>query len=251
MPTDTSSGQDSRRSSVSESEIAHFSALAEDWWNPRGPMAPLHAMNPLRTEWVSRHVAPLRKTSEQPLTLLDIGCGAGLASEAYAKLGFDTIGIDASAAGILAAETHLAEHPLPSEAALLSYRNGSAEDLVAEGAQFDVVNALEVIEHVNDPQDFLIMLATLTKPGGMVAVSTLNRTPRSFAVAKLGAEYLLRMLPVGTHDWKKFIKPDELAAMARRAGLRMLDIAGMSYVPFEWRETRDTGINYIAIFRKD
>jgi len=250
MPTETSPGQDFRRSSVSESEIAHFSALAEDWWNPRGPMAPLHAMNPLRTEWVSRHVAPLRNASSGPLSLLDIGCGAGLASEAYAKLGFETLGIDASVAGIRAAEAHLAQHPLPPEAAPLSYRNGSAEDLVAEGARFDVVNALEVIEHVNDPQDFLIMLATLTKPGGMVAVSTLNRTPRSFAVAKLGAEYLLRMLPVGTHDWKKFIKPEELAAMARNAGLRMTDIAGMSYIPPRWRTTRDTGVNYIAMFTK-
>ena len=238
-------------SSVSATEIAHFSALAEDWWNPKGAMRPLHAMNPLRTEWVQRHTLPLAQANPGPLSLLDIGCGAGLASEAYAKLGFETQGIDASVEAIRAAKAHLEQYPLPVGAATLSYRAGSAEDLVSEGARFDVVNALEVIEHVNDPQAFLKMLAELTRPGGMVAVSTMNRTPRSFVMAKLGAEYILRMLPVGTHDWKKFIKPAELAQMGRNAGLRMTDIAGMSFIPPKWRETRDTGINYIAIFTRD
>ncbi|EHH68524.1 bifunctional 2-polyprenyl-6-hydroxyphenol methylase/3-demethylubiquinol 3-O-methyltransferase UbiG [Gluconobacter morbifer] len=251
MATDSFSGTAFRRASVSETEIAHFSALAENWWNPRGPMAPLHAMNPLRTQWVQKHTIALAATRGEPLSLLDIGCGAGLASEAYAKLGFNTLGIDASEAAIRAAETHVNDHPLPPGSGSLFYRCGSAEDLVDERARFDVVNALEIIEHVNDPQEFLNMLSTLTTPGGMVAVSTMNRTPRSFAMAKIGAEYLLRMLPVGTHDWKKFIRPEDLAAMARRAGLRMTDIAGMSYLPPRWRITRDTGVNYIAMFRKD
>nr|WP_294916727.1 bifunctional 2-polyprenyl-6-hydroxyphenol methylase/3-demethylubiquinol 3-O-methyltransferase UbiG [uncultured Neokomagataea sp.] len=237
--------------SVSEDEIAHFSALARDWWNPRGPMAPLHAMNPLRTEWVAERIAPLQTARGARLSLLDIGCGAGLASEAFAKLGFNTLGLDASAAGIEAAKTHLTEHPLPESAAALSYRNGSAETLVEEGQQFDVISALEVIEHVTDPQAFLKLLADLTLPGGMIAVSTLNRTARSYAFAKFGAEYLLRLLPIGTHDWKKFIKPEELARMGRNAGLRMTDLAGMSYIPPKWRTTRDTGINYITIFTKD
>ncbi|GBR47944.1 bifunctional 2-polyprenyl-6-hydroxyphenol methylase/3-demethylubiquinol 3-O-methyltransferase UbiG [Neokomagataea thailandica] len=237
--------------SVSEDEIAHFSALAHDWWNPRGPMAPLHAMNPLRTEWVAERITPLQTARGACLSLLDIGCGAGLASEAFAKLGFNTLGLDASTAGIEAAKAHLIEHPLPESAAALSYRNGSAETLVEEGQQFDVISALEIIEHVTDPQAFLKLLADLTLPGGMIAVSTLNRTARSYAFAKFGAEYLLRLLPVGTHDWKKFIKPEELARMGRNAGLRMTDLAGMSYIPPKWRTTRDTGINYIAIFTKD
>ncbi|MFT8483076.1 MULTISPECIES: bifunctional 2-polyprenyl-6-hydroxyphenol methylase/3-demethylubiquinol 3-O-methyltransferase UbiG [Gluconobacter] len=250
MASETVSGSTSHRSSVSDSEIAHFSALAKDWWNPRGPMAPLHAMNPLRTDWVASRTTSLKPPEGKRLSLLDIGCGAGLASEAFAKLGFETLGLDASPDGIEAARAHQATYPLSPSAAPLIYRNGSAEDLVEEGAEFDVVSALEVIEHVNDPQDFLHMLATLTRPGGMIAVSTMSRTPRSFAMAKLGAEYLLRMLPVGTHDWKKFIKPEELAAMARNAGLRMTDIAGMSYLPPRWRTTRDTGVNYIAMFTK-
>ncbi|GBR54557.1 3-demethylubiquinone-9 3-methyltransferase [Neokomagataea thailandica NBRC 106555] len=237
--------------SVSQDEIAHFSALAHDWWNPRGPMAPLHAMNPLRTQWVADRIAPLQAARGERLSLLDIGCGAGIASEAYAKLGFDTLGLDASLEGIEAAKTHLAEEPLPASAAQITYRHGSAETLVEEGQKFDVVSALEVIEHVTDPQGFLHLLADLTLPGGMIAVSTLNRTARSYVVAKLGAEYILRLLPVGTHDWKKFIKPEELARMARNAGLRMTDVSGMSYIPPKWRATRDTGVNYITIFTKD
>jgi len=237
--------------SVSAREIGHFDALAKTWWEPKGGMRALHAMNPLRTNWVNTRIAPLQTARGGRLSLLDIGCGAGLASEAFAKLGHDVLGLDAAKEVIQAARAHLEANPLPQTAGPLAYRAGSAEDLVAEGAQFDVVTALEVIEHVNDPARFMKMLATLTRPGGMIAISTLSRTLRSFTVAKLGAEYLTRMLPIGTHDWRKFIKPEELSRMGRQAGLRMTDAAGMSFIPPHWRATRDTGVNYIAIFTKD
>ncbi|TPW35326.1 bifunctional 2-polyprenyl-6-hydroxyphenol methylase/3-demethylubiquinol 3-O-methyltransferase UbiG [Oecophyllibacter saccharovorans] len=240
---------DQAASSVVDEEIAHFNALAGEWWNPKGPMAPLHAMNPLRTDWVKQHAAPL--PAGRTSTLLDIGCGAGLASERYARIGFETLGVDASPDGIAAARHHLATHPLPSGSAPLSYHNGNAEDLVKAGETFDVVSALEIIEHVRNPQAFLQLLATLTRPGGYVAVSTLNRTLRSFLVAKLGAEYVMRFLEPGTHDWKKFIRPQELDRMARRSGLRLKTLSGFSFHPPHWVESRDTSINYIAMFVRD
>lgn len=242
-------------SSVSDKEIAQFSALAEAWWDPKGPMKPLHEMNPLRTNWINRRLTPLREGRGGRLSLLDIGCGAGLASESFALQGHDVLGLDASGPAIEAAKLHVDTHPLPASAGKLSYRHGSAEDLRDEGARFDVVTALEVIEHVTDPAAFLRLLAGLTKPGGMVAVSTLNRTVRSMLVAKIGAEYIARLLPRGTHDWSKFIRPEELARMARAAGLRMTDVSGMTYQPLPWpptwRATRDTAINYIAVFARD
>lgn len=238
-------------SSVSDREIAHFDQLAATWWDPKGSMRPLHEMNPMRTEWVDRHLQRLQSLRGGRIELLDVGCGAGLASEAFARMGHDVLGLDASGEGIRAAEVHLAAHPLPEGSGHLAYLHGNAESLAREGRSFDAISALEVIEHVNDPQAFLALLHSLTKPGGLVAISTLNRTLRSLAVAKIGAEYIARLLPVGTHDWQKFIRPDELHRMARNAGLRMIDVAGMSYRPMHWRITRDTSINYIAMFVRD
>lgn len=246
-----SSLSDRPASSVVDDEISQFGNLARDWWNPRGPMAPLHAMNPLRTSWIVRRLPSSLFREATPPTLLDIGCGAGLASERFATLGFKTLGVDASKDGIQAAKAHMNLHPLPPQAAPLDYLCGTAESLLEEGRQFDVVSALEVIEHVRDPQTFMSMLAGLARPGGHVAVSTMDRSLRSFLMAKLGAEYVLRLLPVGTHDWKKFIRPTELDGMARQAGLRLLDLKGLSYHPPRWQESHDTSINYIALFRKD
>ncbi|MCL1562816.1 bifunctional 2-polyprenyl-6-hydroxyphenol methylase/3-demethylubiquinol 3-O-methyltransferase UbiG [Parasaccharibacter sp. TMW 2.1886] len=247
----SSNGTGNGTSSVINDEIIQFSALAKDWWNPKGPMAPLHAMNPLRTSWIVRHLpASLFHLPELP-TLLDIGCGAGLASERFATLGFDTLGVDASEDGIQAARAHVALHPLPPQAAPLHYLCSSAETLLEEGRQFDVISALEIIEHVRDPQVFLSLLSGLAKPGGYVAISTMDRSLRSFLMAKLGAEYVLRLLPVGTHDWKKFIRPTELDSMARQVGLRLLDLKGLSFRPPHWQESHDTSINYIALFQKD
>jgi 2-polyprenyl-6-hydroxyphenyl methylase/3-demethylubiquinone-9 3-methyltransferase len=235
--------------SVSPEEIARFGALAAHWWDPKGPMRPLHQMNPLRVRWIDRQLVRLpKRAASDRLRLLDLGCGAGLASEALAARGHDVLGVDASEEAIAAARAHgsLASdgHRGPGR---LSYRCGSAESLVQEGLRFDAVIALEIIEHVTDPAAFLALLANLLEPGGVIVISTLNRTWRSLAAAKIGAEYLLRMLPVGTHDWKKFVTPAELGRHAGRAGLRVSDIAGMVPALGGWRESRDTAVNYIAL----
>ena len=230
--------------SVRADEIARFDALARRWWDPSGPMAPLHAMNPLRVGWIDRR---LRARSDEPGRVLDVGCGAGLAAEALARLGHDVLGIDAAGEAIRAAEAHAAGRGLP-----LAYRAAAAETLLAEGARFPAITALEVIEHVADPAAFLRVLAGLLQPGGLLFVSTLNRTARSLVVAKLGAEYVLRLLPRGTHDWRRFVTPAELDAAGRGAGLRTAAAAGMTFNPLtgRWRESRDLGVNYIAVLAR-
>lgn len=231
--------------SVSAEEIARFDALAGRWWDPDGPMRPLHRMNPLRVGWMQ---ARIKARLQGPVRLLDVGCGAGLAAEALARLGHDVLGLDAAGAAIEAARAHAEGQGLS-----LSYREGLAEELLAEGARFQVITALEVIEHVPDQGAFVATLAGLLEPGGLLFVSTLNRTRRSWLVAIAGAEYLLRWLPVGTHDWHRFVTPAELGLHMRGAGLRVADIAGMSMDPLGggWRTTRDMAVNYIAAAAKD
>lgn len=236
-------------SSVSPEEIARFGALAEKWWDPSGPMRPLHAMNDLRINWACRHL-PLQGRHSRRVRVLDIGCGAGLASEALAKAGHDVLGLDASANGIQAGRAHLENNPLPDGSGPLAYRVGSAEELVTEKRKFDAVIALEIIEHVTDPERFMTMLSDLAEPDGVVIVSTMNRTLKSLAVGKIGAEYLLRLLPVGTHTWRKFITPAELGRYARHANLSIQAIAGMVPSLSGWKESRNLDVNYIAAFRK-
>ncbi len=228
---------------ASTAEIARFDALAAQWWDPAGPMAALHAMNPLRVGWITARLPAPRLPSQG--TLLDVGCGAGLASEALARRGYAVLGIDAAGQALDAARAHAGALPIV-------YRQATTTDLVAEGRRFDAVTALEVIEHVPDPAGFMRDLAALLTPGGTLVVSTINRSARSLVVAKWGAEYVLRLLPVGTHDWRRFVTPRELARLGRGAGLRAVDSAGMTFAPLRqrWVLTRDLAVNYLMAFSR-
>ena len=226
--------------SLQDAEVAKFDALAAQWWDPAGPMGPLHAMNPLRVGWIARHLPAAT-------TLLDVGCGAGLAAEALARRGHSVTGIDLATEALAAAQRHADAAGLA-----ISYRHADTAILVAEGRRFGAVTALEVIEHVTDPAAFLRDLGRLVTPGGQVFISTLNRTVRSLMVAKFGAEYVLQLLPRGTHSWRRFVTPAELAQLARNSGLRMTDSAGMTFnlAGQRWRESRDLGVNYIGAFSR-
>jgi 2-polyprenyl-6-hydroxyphenyl methylase / 3-demethylubiquinone-9 3-methyltransferase len=226
-------------SSVSAEEIARFDRLAARWWDPLGPMRPLHAMNPVRIRWIMERIKQ-RYPNPSGLRVLDIGCGAGLASEALAKAGLNVLGIDAAGEAIAAARAHAAGQDLS-----LAYRTGAAEDLL--GQRCPVILALEVIEHVPDPARFIATSTGLLEAEGMLFASTLNRTARSFLMAKLGAEYLLRWLPVGTHDWRRFITPEELGRLLRANGLRAADLTGLTFAPLtgRWQTTRDLSVNYL------
>jgi 2-polyprenyl-6-hydroxyphenyl methylase / 3-demethylubiquinone-9 3-methyltransferase len=226
-------------STVSHAEVARFDALAARWWDPNGPMRPLHRMNPARVAWIAERLGEPRDAA-----LLDIGCGAGIAAEAFARLGYRVMGLDVAGEAIEVARAHAAGAGVP-----INYRIGAPEDLVAEGARFPVITALEVIEHVPGPEAFLRTVAGLLMPGGRLFLSTLNRTPRSLVVAKIGAEYLLRWLPVGTHDWRKFLTPTELERMLRQVGLRVGDLTGLTADPLtgRWRTGCDLSVNYLLM----
>ena len=237
--------------SVIEEEVARFDALGGDWWDPAGPMAPLHRINPLRIRFlrdeIAKHFGLTPLGDDGPLgrlSVLDVGCGGGLLSEPLSRLGAKVTGLDPAPASIEVARAHAA-----ATGASAQYRQGTVEDLAAEGALFDVVLALEVVEHVADVAGFLHAAARVMKPGGMMVVSTLNRTLKSFALAIVGAEYVLRWLPEGTHRWEQFVTPEELAAALGAAGLTVRRKQGLGFDPLrrEWRLTSDLGVNYFAV----
>jgi 2-polyprenyl-6-hydroxyphenyl methylase/3-demethylubiquinone-9 3-methyltransferase len=240
-------------SSVDPDEVARFAAIAEAWWDPNGKFRPLHKFNPIRLEYVRDQLADhfgrdiMGREPFAGLRLVDIGCGGGLVAEPMARLGFAVTGVDATKRNVGVASAHAAEQGLA-----IDYRHAAAEDLVAAGEQFDVVLALEVIEHVADPAAFLRSVGQLVRPGGAVIVATLNRTAKAFGLAIVGAEYLLGWLPRGTHTWSKFLKPSEVAAGLRRAGLVLKDLRGVSYNPVvdKWSLGPDTDVNYLVFAEK-
>lgn len=235
---------------IDPAEVAKFEAMAAEWWDPEGKFKPLHLMNPCRLDYVTTQIAAefgRDLTAAQPfagLRILDIGCGGGLLSEPMARLGAEVVGVDAAARNIPVAALHAAQSGLQ-----IDYRVGTAEDLAAAGERFDVVLNMEVVEHVADPQAYLAACARLLRPGGLMVLSTLNRTARSFAMAIIGAEWVMRWLPKGTHDWNKFITPDELYDLIRRAGLEPVDRKGMVFNPVSWSwslSSRDLSVNYVT-----
>ena len=225
-------------------ELAKFSALAHRWWDPTGDFKPLHDINPLRLDYIARRSGGLEGKHA-----LDVGCGGGILAEALSIAGAKVIGIDLSDKALAVARLHQLESGVA-----VDYRLSAAETLAAEQPDsFDIVTCMELLEHVPDPASTIAACATLVKPGGLVVFSTINRNPKAYLFAVIGGEYLLRLLPRGTHDYARFIKPSELVGFARRAGLEADDLVGMTYNPLTrtYRLEADTSINYIATFRRD
>src|SRR6056297_624541 len=237
-------------STIDPAEIAKFQAMAEAWWDPDGKFKPLHMLNPCRLDYITRQIAAefdRDLTTERPfegLRLLDIGCGGGLLSEPMARLRADVVGADAAPRNIPVAQVHAEQSGLD-----IDYRHTTAEDMAAAGERFDVVLNMEVVEHVADPLAYLTACQALLKPGGLMVCSTINRNPKSFAMAIVGAEYVMRWLPKGTHEWSKFITPDELYGLISQAGLTPVDRKGFVFNPVTWQwrlSDRDLSVNYVT-----
>jgi 2-polyprenyl-6-hydroxyphenyl methylase/3-demethylubiquinone-9 3-methyltransferase len=238
------------QTTIDPAEVAKFEAMAAEWWDPSGKFKPLHMLNPCRLDYINAQIAAqFDRDLKAPLPfkglrLLDIGCGGGLLSEPMARLGATVIGADAAPRNIPVAQVHAEQMGLA-----IDYRFTTAEDLAAAGERFDVVLNMEVVEHVSDPLAYLTACHDLLKPGGIMLCSTLNRTPQSFAMAIIGAEWIMRWLPKGTHEWKKFITPDELYDLIRKAGLTPVDRKGMVFNPLRWDwslSDRDLACNYVT-----
>lgn len=234
---------------VIPAEIERFNQLSVTWWNKRGPMRPLHVVNNLRQAYVIAQVAQQRGLPQAHalygLRVLDIGCGGGLLAEPMARLGASVVGVDASPGNVAAARRHAALHGVP-----VDYRLGESAQVLSPQEQFDVVTALEVVEHVSDMPAFMACAASRLAPGGLLFVSTIDRTWKSYVVAILGAEYVLQVLPRGTHQWSKFVRPDELNAVLAQQGLERQDLRGMRYNPLRHQASwcADTRVNYIATY---
>ncbi len=235
---------------VDPSEIAKFEAMAAEWWDPNGKFKPLHMLNPCRLDYITTQIAEEFDRdlgTERPfegLHILDIGCGGGLLCEPMARLGATVVGVDAAERNIPVAQAHARQSGLE-----IDYRHTTAEDLAATGAAFDAVLNMEVVEHVADPAAYLAACCALLKPGGLHICSTINRNPKSFAMAIVGAEYVMRWLPKGTHEWSKFITPDELFALIEGAGMQPVDRKGFQFNPVTWQwrlSDRDLSVNYVT-----
>ncbi len=237
--------------SIDPAEVAKFSALAAEWWDPAGKFAPLHRFNPVRLGYIretaAAHFGRQGLKPFEGLALLDIGCGGGLLSEPMARLGFTVLGADASEKNVKTAATHAAGAGLA-----VDYRATTAESLAAEGAAFDVVLNMEVVEHVADLPGYLRACAKLVKPGGLMFVATLNKTLKSLVLAKYGAEYVLRWLPPGSHDWNRFVEPERLQKMLKDSGLSILKTQGVIFDPlaWAWKLSSDTDVNYMVVAGK-
>jgi 2-polyprenyl-6-hydroxyphenyl methylase/3-demethylubiquinone-9 3-methyltransferase len=239
----------SAASSIDPAEVERFSRIAAEWWDPRGKFAPLHRFNPVRLAFIREQALarfgrdPSLRRPFDGLRLLDIGCGGGLLSEPMTRLGFTVTGVDASERNVATAAAHAA-----GQALAIDYRAATAEQLLAEGAgPYDVILNMEVVEHVADPGAYLADCARLLAPGGLMVVATLNRTLKAFALAKLGAEYVLRWLPAGTHDWRKFLKPEELRSFLAGEPVEVQGPFGVAYDPLSgrWRRADDCDVNYM------
>ncbi len=243
------------QSTVDPAEVAKFEAMAAEWWDPKGKFKPLHMLNPCRLSYITRQIAAefnrdlQQDLPFQGLRLLDIGCGGGLLAEPMARLGATVVGADAAERNIPVARVHAQQSGLE-----IDYRHTTAEAMAAAGEQFDVVLNMEVVEHVADPLAYLTACQQLLKPGGLMVCSTINRNAKSFAMAIIGAEYVMRWLPKGTHEWNKFITPDELFDLIRNAGLAPVDRKGFVFNPITWQwalSDRDLSVNYVTASIKE
>jgi len=243
-----------RSSSVDDSEVERFSRQAATWWDPRGPMASLHKFNPVRLAYIRDKAAERfgrdakRLDCLKSIRMLDIGCGGGILSEPLARLGAEMVGADPSEQNIAVALAHAKDNDVT-----VDYRATTAEELAAAGERFDVVLAMEVVEHVVDVDAFVAICASMVKPGGLMFAATLNRTLKSFALAIVGAEYVLRWLPRGTHQWDKFVTPDELERAMEDGGLRVTGERGVVYNIFadRWQLSSDMDVNYMLVAERD
>ena len=241
--------------SIDAADVARFSAQAAEWWDAKGPFAPLHKFNPARLAFVRDQAAARfgrdvrTRKPFQGLSLLDVGCGGGLIAEPMSRLGFDVTAIDASAENIGTARAHAEPQNLP-----ITYRAATVEQLEAEGAEpFDMVLTMEVIEHVRDPETFIRTCSRLVAPGGLMIVATLNRTLKSLALGKVAAEFILRWVPAGTHDWRQFLKPDEIRLMLSAEPVAVEGPFGIGYDPLtdRWSQGADADVNYMMIATRD
>jgi len=233
-----------------DSEIQRFNRLGATWWNPQGPMRPLHVVNTLRLQYVRERIAEHlqfdnTRTTLNGVRILDVGCGGGLLSEPLARLSAQVVGVDASEGNIAAARLHAA-----AQGVAVDYRLGEPAAALASDERFDVVLALEVVEHVSDVAAFVQTVARSVSPGGLLFISTIDRTWKSFVFAIVGAEYVLRVLPRGTHHWRQFVRPAELAAAIDGCHFNQIDLRGMQYNPLQHtaRWCRDTSVNYMSVF---